>query len=238
MIIYLLLALQTVTTPTTTIKSEKMFTLGMTREAMVEMFGAPVMHYAPSAHAYFTPQEYPVAVRVYPNMTDVFRRKTSANEYEFRFFYDVDRSTSRLNPEIRLGRVDVRLDKAKPARAILEDLAEARQICRAGCRLLGLISVGVSAELIVYQESPTIEERLLAQNMASGWRSPPSGRYVLAIHLTWEDRTYSNRSANVSWATQPMDEARFSVANSEHEYEMSARYRTPVIVDLGHWKPD
>src|SRR5690242_19810654 len=67
------------------------------------------------------------------SVEDVYPVRGQASDYEVLVTWKADQSKSRLHPTILLQQARFEIDKHISAARILEDLAEAREICAAGC---------------------------------------------------------------------------------------------------------
>ncbi len=101
-----------------------------------------------------------------PVVRTEYRRKTSANEYAVAPDYADDYTESRLHPAKVLSKVTVLMDRPASVAGILADFAEARQLCSAGCRIVGLQSA-IAPRFAVFPKNPTDEQRAWALRVTS-----------------------------------------------------------------------
>jgi len=148
--------------------------LGDSEAAVHEKLGQPTSYYAPEPGKHFYGDaEYRAALDVYGNVLDVYTRKTANNEYEIRIQYQLDQRSSRLHPVLRVDRVTFIVDRPAVATDLLNDIAEAREVCSQGCRLWGVTLVG-SQEVVAFADHASSADQVKAAQVASGWKNDPS----------------------------------------------------------------
>lgn len=171
-------------------------------------------------------------------------RRTDVNEYELRLEFGQDDSESRLHPVTRLRRVEIAIDRPRPAKEVLADIPEALQLCGSGCSLLGVVTDGnfnYEPHIIAYPAQPTAEQSRVAALLGTNWRPETAkAAWVPAVILTWKT-SYGSSYAPVDWLNQPIEAATFTVVapsiemlRGTHEKPLKCCPDHPSV-DLGSW---
>jgi len=171
-------------------------------------------------------------------------RRTDLNEYELRLEFGQDDSESRLHPVTRLRRVEIAIDRPRPAKEVLADVPEALQLCDRGCSLLGVVTDGnfnYEPHIIAYPAQPTAEQSHVAALLGTNWRPETAkAAWVPAVILSWKS-SYGSSYAPVDWLNQPIEAATFTVVAPSVEmlrgtHEKPLKYFTDhPSVELGMW---
>lgn len=173
-----------------------------------------------------------------------YRRKTSANEYAIRPHYENDYTESRLHPATTLAGVTLRLDQPKSLTEVLADLAETREACARGCRIIGLQPSfnQSSPKFALFPKNPTDEQRAWALRATSYMlpRLRPDNP-VLVIYFYWEQKQACTHFDNGSldW---PILRVEFSVADISFPHQHPIKWDfshcyEPGLTDLGELQP-
>lgn len=109
----------------------KVLGLGTPMEEVIRSFGRPA-RYRMGSRYYDTAPTIATGERLF----DVYGRRTAENEYEIWIGYEVDASTSRLHPTLRVNQIRFLLDKPRPMKQVMEDLPEVALACLPGCHIL------------------------------------------------------------------------------------------------------
>jgi hypothetical protein len=107
--------------------------LGMSDEAVIQQFGAPLRYLLGGSTWPTKPTADEEAVL--GSRCDVYSRRTASNEYEIHIVYEDDSSESRLHPTKRVSEVIFAADKPEPLTTMIDDVAEIRALCKDGCRI-------------------------------------------------------------------------------------------------------
>ena len=180
---------------------------------------------------------------------DEYRRKTSANEYEIRPYYQTDDTESRLHPATVLASVNVRIDQPRPVAELFSDMTEIAQLCAGGCRIVGLTPED-HPKFALFPKGATDEQRAWALRVASHMLPrdrPDNPRPV--IYFYWEQKQYCPHfdDGSLDW---PIVFAEFSVADTSFPHQSRAprphtfgtgshmcSEREPGLTDLGELRP-
>lgn len=175
---------------------------------------------------------------------DEYRRRTSANEYAIRPYYENDDTESRLHPSTVLARVSVRVDQPRPVAEVFADLTEIRQVCAGGCRIVGLQPSfnQNSPKFVLFPEVPTDEQRTWAVRAAAHMlpREQPDNP-IPVIYFYWEQKQVCTHFDNgsLNW---PILRVEFSVADVTFPLQHPIKWdlshcSEPGLTDLGELRP-
>jgi hypothetical protein len=167
-----------------------------------------------------------------------YARRTDINEYELRLEFGQDDSESRLHPVTRLRRVEIMIDRPRPAKLVLADIPEALQLCDGGCSLLGGISDAIflyEPHIIAYPVRPTAKQSSLAALLGTNWR-PGTAKtaWVPAVILRWGS-PYGTSHGPVDWLNKPIERATFTVVAPSAEMKPMKYFNYHPPVELGTW---
>jgi hypothetical protein len=154
-------------------KTVEKIRLWETGEEVHKSLGAPRMYYHPRAERYFTPSEHDAAASVYGLLDDVYTRQTDAGEVQIVIGYNLDESESHLHPQLRVVAVDFEFDKRVTVRKALAAIAEAADLCAAGCVLTG-ISRSSTPTLIAEPKISSAANDSLARSLGADNEGLPS----------------------------------------------------------------
>jgi hypothetical protein len=146
-------------------QTARIFKLGMVKQEVQQSFGQPSGCYVPEDGRYYPIDECSYVHRVWDRVFDVYKRKTSTNEYRIQVIYGPDSRESRLHPKIRLAEINFLLDKPKGANFVLADISEITAWCSSGCKLYG----AEDSKLLLCPENPSQEQRKLAALVAADY---------------------------------------------------------------------
>jgi hypothetical protein len=168
------------------------------------------------------------------NEYNEYKRKTPANEYAIRAFYENDYTESRLHPATVLTRVDVRIDRPRPVADLFSDLVEIQELCKDGCRIVGLGRYQDNSKFALFPKNPKDEQRAWALRVTSsllpGYQP---ANPVPVIYFYWERQKgeyiyFDNGS--LDW---PIVRAEFTVADISFPHDS----HEPGFTDLGEFRP-
>jgi hypothetical protein len=185
-----------------------------------------------------------------PSGPQGYRRKTSVNEYAIQPSYQKDYTESRLHPATILASVRVEMDQASPIAELLSDLAEIRQMCAGGCRIVGLGRFRENSRFALFPENPTDEQQVWALRAAS-YLAPHDrpDSPVPVVYFYWEQKQECTRfdSGSLGW---PIVRAEFTVADTSFLRERASKPPNPSeslrpelvcsgpeFIDLGELNP-
>jgi hypothetical protein len=222
--------------------ARKLFELGASQEEVWARFGRPKSFYVPRLGHNIPPSEYANAISFWGIVHDVYTFRTDRSEYEVRVGYMPDSSESKLHPKLRVSRVEFIADKPAPADTILNDLAEARSLCEAGCSMLAKIS-GYAPFIMAFPLTPS-DQQLMAASVAAGARQTPVGsdyplRYVPSLQLTWDEAISIRTSFDaIPWGIHPIESVVIHLGDPEFEQHMSKTSAgLQPLRSLGSWQP-
>ena len=172
----------------------KTFELGALRDDVFTAFGVPERYFAPEPDRYlYGIEEYVAASRVWTRIDDVFMRETPTNLYEVHVQYHFDSRQSRLRPKQRVGRIKFIVDQPVNYQETLDELPEAKSICKDGCSVYGWYDrYGVYGDkyyVLAYPANPSAELLSLGKQVAVGFdERDTTETYSIGIFLKFVNR--------------------------------------------------
>ena len=238
----------------------KTFELGALRSDVYTAFGVPERFFAPMPEKYlYGIAEGVAASRIWTRIDDVFMRESPTNAYEVHVMYHSDSRQSRLRPKRRVGRIKFIVDKPNNFRETLDELPEAKSICKDGCSVYGWRDPHGYIHkyyVLAYPANPSTELLSLGKQVASGFdESDTTDIWGIGISLK-----FVNRVSDVSDSSlRPPDPSQINWYAKIGEIEIEAlkmesktraslpepllnrrslrRYRQKWPVELGTWQP-
>lgn len=151
----------------------KTFELGTLRDDVHTVFGSPDTFFAPMPERYlYGIEEYLAASRVWTRINDVFMRETPTNLYRVHVQYHADSRQSRLRPKERVVGIEFTVDQPGNYRETLDELPEAKSICKGGCSVYGWHDPFGGAHkyyVLAYPANPSAELMALGREVATGF---------------------------------------------------------------------
>jgi len=185
------------------------FRLGAAFADVIRQFGPPGYCYDALNRDFFLTKPCLAINGVWPRMRHVYSRKTELNEYEIGVSFDTDERVSRLHPTMRLGRMEIRLDRPVSMDVLLRDLAEIDAWCAPECQVVGRVTLS-EPELLLYAAKVPEEH---------SWRA--SGSYAPSVELKLDSKVAPE--TREGWLTAPIKEAMFFVTDLDFDREGAKR---------------
>lgn len=182
---------------------KRFFRLSTTFADVVKQFGPPRHCYDALNGDFFLTKPCLAINGVWPRMRHVYTRKTELNEYEIGVSFDTDERVSRLHPTMRLGRMEIKLDRPASMDVLLRDLPEIDAWCMPECQVVGRVSLSEPELLLCAAKVP--EEH--------SWRA--SGGYTPSVELKLDSKVAPE--TREGWLKAPIKEAMFFVTDIEFD---------------------
>jgi hypothetical protein len=234
------------------------FELGTLREDVHASFGAPERFFAPQPQKYlFGLEEYLAASRVWTRIDDVFMRETPTNLYRVHVQYHADSRQSRLRPKERVGRIELTVDQPGNYRETLDELPEAKSICKGGCLVYGWHDPhGYIHEyyVLAHPANPSAELLRLGNQVASGFdESEAADIWSIGISLKFVEPVFDSSlslpdPSPINWYAKigEIEIAPIKMESMTRAFQWeplalsprrSRRYRERWPHELGMWQP-
>jgi TonB family protein len=181
------------------------FRLGTPFADVIKQFGPPRHCYDALNGDFFLTKPCLAINGVWPRMRHVYSRKTELNEYEIGVSFDTDERVSRLHPTMRLGRMEIKLDRPASMDLLLRDLPEIDAWCMPECQAVGRVTLS-EPELLLYAAKVPEEH---------SWRV--SGSYKPSVELKLDSKVAPD--TREGWLKAPIKEAMFFVTDVDFDRE-------------------
>ena len=218
----------------------QIFQLGSSLDDVYGELGVPKTWWEPEPRRYLTSfEEYRAAVDIGAVVQDVYGRETKTNTYEIHLTRRADSRDSRVSPKIRLAGLDFLVGKPRTFREILADIAEAANICAAGCSLYGLDDAS-RYSVLAYPTNPLAGQTAEATAAAYGYKKDLKTVHLYAwgLKLSFKRRdTFLriNDGADHDWVNGKIDNVQIRPTSLDNELRTWGGQAKPQL--LGSWKP-
>ena len=120
--------------PRTNLPSGPAFEIGSSKSEIEKTHGKPVKYYVPKAKKYFLPPEYQAALALDERVLPIYARRTATNTFEVWLDYQIEKGSVQAHLQ------EARFTPKSPSAAfkLAADLIEARELCAAGCNIIGI----------------------------------------------------------------------------------------------------
>lgn len=217
--------------------------LGMTQSEARKILGNPSFLYSVIFNRNFPFGQESSLLAVTDRVDDVWERKTAHNTFDVRASYNYDHTASRLHPTLRLSHLLFMPDKDELASAMLNEIGEAREMCKSGCQVYGTRDAG-NYEMDVCR-SAVPSENQLAIEAESGWTRTESDEVFLfcaEIHYRpIVSETRLPKPKDVDWKAHAVD----YIEISAEQPSLLLRKRQDIygltgdfIIQLNDWRPN
>lgn len=218
--------------------SEATLRLGMTFEEVRGALGDPAGCYSRLDQKTFWGSDCESARPIYSAIDDVYTRTTATNEFHIRVKYGLDRSRSRLKPDLRVQYLTFVVDRPAPASQFVSEIPELAALCNPRCSVVGSWT-SQTPSLHFYVANPNNDQGALATAIATGWEEPSMDiHWTLAIRAELDkERNYAMRLSGKPQTIDWLNEKCISLtltAFSEESHRDSVRYSGGAH-SLGYW---
>lgn len=190
--------------PRTNLPSGLAFEIGSSKSEIERTHGKPVKYFVPKAKKYFLPPDYQVALALDERVLPIYARLTATNTFEVWLDYQVEKGSAEAQLQ------EARFTPRSPSAAfkLAADLIEARELCAAGCNIIGI--PGTHPSMVLYPMSASKRQKAAAKtctDCAQGF-----GESTLEIHLSFTD-TSSRDITSPGWLEASVDYAQFAIGS-------------------------
>ena len=216
------------------------FQLGSSLDDVYGEFGVPKTWWEPEPQRYLTSfEDYRAAVRIGTVVQDVYERQTKTNAYEIHLIRRADSRDLRFSPKVRLAGLDFLVARPGTFRETLRDLAEAGNICAAGCNLYGLDDARRYL-VLAYPNNPIPSHIQEATAEAYGYRRDfkTIHAYAWGIKLNFKKQNpflKINDGPDRDWVNSKIENVQIRPISLDYELHTWTGQAKPLL--LGTWRP-
>lgn len=214
---------------------QNLIAIGASRSDVRSELGPPQYLYSTSFQKFMPLSEEGFLRESADNFRDVYETSGGSNAFRIEVAFAPDPSLSRLHPTERVIRVDFTPDKNEPFDNLLDEIPEARALCKRGCDVQGELVAGL-AGVFVCRVPRSADEQLIMEAAAGEWNKVSPDPYEWCAVVAF-DGTYEaprGKHPQFPWRSLRVDKIQIGPALRPSDQHLSFSYGD-VMQDLGNW---